>query len=636
MLEIRRVSDLRAISQSDWDRLLRDCPDSTVFQSREWIASWWQVYGAPDTRLELHAAYHGDRLVGLAPLYSQPVPFSVLPGRELVFIGANHADYQVFPAANGSLHIVDALLDSVQARVEAGLSVRLAEVPQFSTLALCLRQRRSRELTGLRWISHTPCPRLRARDNAKGLSSALRKKSLRRHTKQLAALGPIEVQHLTEPSDILPLLPELFRQHINRWASTPHPSIFIAEDSRNFYRAMVESLSRAGRLVFCVLRAGPHLVALHLGLRSRDEFIWYKPAFNTEHKRLSPGEVLLKALIEYTQVGDYAALDFSRGNERFKSRFATTFDYNVSYEWIPSGWHRFALQATRELRNLLREAGSRTRRILEREPALPARTSAVPKPVNALLLDTGVKPGAAEALRRVLENLGCEVDVCQPPAFDESVACQTGTLEREGRLAELGTWIKARDDARKYELILPIGQALLLALEAAPLEEQVKRKMLLPPTTTVVAEIEALATAATHQGSEQGMSPRGHQTDAHPSTTVECLFDNGRMVWHYCSGDATAQREGVNAARLELARRNWHGLALIEFESQPKGGLRMARLVRGHGESRALTSGVAGFAAAMLAVAQGIPAGPQPDDGDAEPAAIRRTARTVERAVPIR
>lgn len=353
MPTIKTITNLQAIDLEQWQALIDRCPDSTVFQTPEWLSSWWQHFGG-ECEAFVFAAYEGDQLVGLAPLYKKRRALLGVTRDELHFIGAGQSDYNVFSSMGGSDAVVTALADELARHIDAGACAQLAEIPQSSLTAARIGLRLATGLTGLQQIDTTPCPRLQIRGNAEGVAAVLRKDSLRRHYKALAKLGTIRVEHHTDSAAALPYLDELFRQHIARWENTSYPSIFLNEASRNFYRDMVAALARAGRMVFTVVHLNDAPVALHLGFRSRGDFLWYKPTFDPRLQKYAPGETLLKSLIEYAQAGDYSAFDFTRGDEQFKSRFASSFDYNVSYEWIPHRLDRYCWEAARHARRTLR------------------------------------------------------------------------------------------------------------------------------------------------------------------------------------------------------------------------------------------------------------------------------------------
>lgn len=152
---------------------------------------------------------------------------------------------------------------------------------------------------------------------------ALRKKSLKRHANKLRRQGEVEIIHATTAAEIEPVLDPFFEQHRARWAGTPYPSLFEHPAQRRFYRALVRELDASGALRFTQVRLDGHLVAAHLGFVHTRRFTWYKPSFDPALAKLSPGEVLLKSLIERAVVEDVDEFDFTIGDEAFKSRFAT-------------------------------------------------------------------------------------------------------------------------------------------------------------------------------------------------------------------------------------------------------------------------------------------------------------------------
>ena len=354
-LQLITHDDFGAISAQQWQQLWERCPEATVFQRRQWLLAWWTTYGSAAHRLHLIAAYEGTRLVGLAPLYRKPRRLLELGVPTLSLLGDGHSDYQVMLVQDGDTQITAALVSALAALVEAGCNLQLNEVRGSSALAAALAPRVSKGLTGLHIAGRTVCPRLPVRDNEAGVAAVLGKQSLRRHQKQLAALGTVVIDHFETLAQIAPLLPTLFSQHIARWQGTAHPSLFLQEANQRFYRQMVEQLAPTGAVLLTTVTVGKQLAAIHLGLRSRGDLLWYKPSFDPVLRHTGPGEVLLQALLLKAQALDADALDFTRGDEAFKRRFASQFDYNVNYEWMAAGWRQQLRQSLRLLRRRLKQ-----------------------------------------------------------------------------------------------------------------------------------------------------------------------------------------------------------------------------------------------------------------------------------------
>src|SRR5437868_1220594 len=90
--------------------------------------------------------------------------------------------------------------------------------------------------------------------------------------------------------------------------------------------------SPAGRasfsIRFSVLRLEGEPIAFHFGFEYNRRFIWYKPSFSAAHARLSPGEVLIKYLLEDVIDRGLEEFDFGVGEEAFKYRFANHVKHN--------------------------------------------------------------------------------------------------------------------------------------------------------------------------------------------------------------------------------------------------------------------------------------------------------------------
>ena len=72
-----------------------------------------------------------------------------------------------------------------------------------------------------------------------------------------------------------------------------------------------------------VLWAGDRLVAAHFGLRSDTVLHWWFPCYDGELARYSPGALLLLELAESMPKSGIRLLDFGKGTERYKLRWAT-------------------------------------------------------------------------------------------------------------------------------------------------------------------------------------------------------------------------------------------------------------------------------------------------------------------------
>jgi CelD/BcsL family acetyltransferase involved in cellulose biosynthesis len=371
-IAVRRHASLDAVSDADWEALAARCPSASVFQGPGWNRAWWETRGTGD--LHLLAAEREGRLVGLAPLFLAPAD-SPIGGRTLRFVGAGNSDYLDVLAEGDDPAVVEALL-SAATSIPRWARFAMDEMPARAAL------RRHVEAAGRAGRAVvagavTPCPGVRPADGAAGFEAIARKKDLRRKTRTLAEIGALETRHLRTAAEIAPLLPELFRLHVERWSKTPHPSLFLDPNARAFYERLVLRLAPKGGLVFSVLTAGGRVAACHLGLVDGRRFLFYKPAFDVALSAASPGLVLLAELFLLAAREGYEEFDFTRGDEEYKRRYADHVDVNRSYVWTRRPLRDRLSASIRGFARRLRAGASRRepRRRPEEPPADPPTPS---------------------------------------------------------------------------------------------------------------------------------------------------------------------------------------------------------------------------------------------------------------------
>ena len=316
---IRSFEELAAI-RSEWSALLQRAHSFTPFQTFEWHAAWWRVFGG-DFELFVLCAEEGGRLIGIAPLM---LTSRRLLGRRLRvahFIGLYQSDFCDFILDQSRPDALGLLLDWLAANPEdwdaldlrnfEGGSATLRVVQEFFAARGYLVEQRH-------W---NQAPTYMFGDQQAD-NELLKKKSLRRHYNYFQRQGRLEFKHYTAAEDIVDHLEEFFRQHIGRWGQTETPSQFLQERPRAFCQEIVRALAPTGYLRFAVVSLDDKAIAYHLGFECDGRFIWYKPTYDVALARHSPGEVLIKYLLEDASGRGLIEFDFGPGEEAFKYRFS--------------------------------------------------------------------------------------------------------------------------------------------------------------------------------------------------------------------------------------------------------------------------------------------------------------------------
>ncbi len=128
--------------EDQWARLLKQSGQDPLFLSWEWMTTWWRVFGdGPTHSLCLLAAYQGDDLVGLAPLYRSTVNRRGLRVRSVQFIGHSCEDGSV---------VSSEYLDVLAARNHSD-ALRVAFVEHLARLGSWSEFVISRSMTAEKW-----------------------------------------------------------------------------------------------------------------------------------------------------------------------------------------------------------------------------------------------------------------------------------------------------------------------------------------------------------------------------------------------------------------------------------------------------------------------------------------------------
>jgi CelD/BcsL family acetyltransferase involved in cellulose biosynthesis len=350
------IEDLDALLpfRDAWNALAETGPGATVFQTFEWLEAWWRIFGARE-RLRALLVLDGDTLVAAAPLMTRAARAYGRTVTALTFAGGLQSDYNdLLYADAGALGRLLAAL-----RSEGGWDLlELGRIPAASATPRALAAAFPR----WRGVFSTAevCPAY-VFDAAHDGSDVLGKKSVRRHVRGLERAGAVAVRHLTRAEDVAGELDDFFQQHVERRSVTEAASNFLDPRAGAFYRLLAEGFAAQGWLLFTVVTLDGKPAAYHYGFVHRRRLVWYKPSFALHLARLSPGEVLLAELFKYCQAHALAELDFTVGDEAFKTRFANVTRRNVSFRAFRSP----AVQGMDWARRRVR-AGAR------RVPGLPA------------------------------------------------------------------------------------------------------------------------------------------------------------------------------------------------------------------------------------------------------------------------
>lgn len=359
---IDRRSDI-PLDAAAWNALVAANETNTVFQTFEWFDAWWNSFGA-ERRLFLLVVRSGPDIIGFAPLVLRRSGLL----RVLEFAGSGNADYQDFVLPIRKHDAMAAICRKLAAESRRWDRLVLGNVPeQSSTLRLFAA---AGDSTDLRIVeeARVPCPTLSLQDDAHTARRLIDKYSLRRPHNWFSKRGDVTFRNVGSVEEIAKLLPVFFEQHRRRWNSIGKPSLFADPRQERFYEGLVQSMNGRGWLQFSVVEFNGAPIAFHFGFDYQGCVTWYKPAFEIRYAEHSPGLLLIRHLIADGLERSRRELDFTIGNEEFKSRFANQQRFNsyvgvyhgrVAYGLAQAvrGSRRFAGRVLRSMRRPMRASG---------------------------------------------------------------------------------------------------------------------------------------------------------------------------------------------------------------------------------------------------------------------------------------
>lgn len=312
--------------QEAWDELLANSR-ARVFQTFEWLYTWWRVIGRSRPRREPYIVlvHAGSELIGIAPLFLERVPvFGVVYFTKMMFIGRETSDYLDILARNDREgEVIDAVALHLQEHRRTFDVLLLEDItdgsPTHERLATALL---AAGFSGNRFLSEY-CPRTHLGNSWEETIATFPKSHRNRLVRRMQTVteeSGLAFEHVTDPLQVPAAMDEFIAMHQARWNVLGHQGVFGDSATDRFHREVAPHLHRRGWLYLVFFtRNGERLVGDY-GLVFRDECATYLGGAigDPELMRLSPGNVLLMTIMKKCHSMHVRIYDFLRGTERYK------------------------------------------------------------------------------------------------------------------------------------------------------------------------------------------------------------------------------------------------------------------------------------------------------------------------------
>lgn len=357
-IHVQVVDDPEAFAalRGEWDSLLAASDEASVFQSWEWLATWWK-HLAGERRLSLLAVRRSGELVALAPWCVRPS--RLLPARlEMLGTGTVGSDYLDVIIRRGH---ADAALDALADHVEGlGTALDLRQLGASSrAVELGVRLGARGFRTSARGSDVCPYLRLAGHDWNSLLQTLgpEHRANVRRRIRKLEERGA-SLREATCDASRREILATLLRLHELRWSTRGGSDAFGARGVSAFHEEATHLALERGWLRLYSLDLDGRPAAALYGLRYGGRFSFYQSGFDPAHSRSSVGLVLLALSIRRAIQEGAEEFDLLHGDEGYKFLWAHATRELVRLEADPPGaaaaTYRAAVVAVRAARRGLR------------------------------------------------------------------------------------------------------------------------------------------------------------------------------------------------------------------------------------------------------------------------------------------
>jgi CelD/BcsL family acetyltransferase involved in cellulose biosynthesis len=308
-----------------WNRLLQSCLQPSIFQTPEWLTSWWHSFGANKELLTL--VFHNDdeNIVALAPMYAEEQRFCGLSLRVLRLVGAGSGDSDAldFIVAPGYEKICAQTFLAWLTQEHICDICALETLPQNSPIAQHIAG--SARRSGLELYSQTspnffidlpstwPAYLEILEPNFRPL--------LTRYPKRLYSRFNVSITRCERESDLVSSLEALFALHQMRWTTRGEPGAFSSAERRDFYLRMAHAFQSRGWLEFWLLKIEDEITAAQFCFRYGNTVSLLQEGFHPKYAAEKVGYALRAQVLQQMIQAGATRYDFLGGTDAYKLKF---------------------------------------------------------------------------------------------------------------------------------------------------------------------------------------------------------------------------------------------------------------------------------------------------------------------------
>lgn len=364
-LKLAVVSDTGEMDglRDEWNAAAAADATPNVYLTWEWVHTWWSHFGAGR---ELHVAVvrDGEGIVAIAPLQRSRLGVGPVATTVLERISPDAGDYGGIVLVRREAEAVEVLVDHLEAELRGGGAAavvlsRLVSDDPFLALVREALVRRTATLATDEAALGGACLLTDLRDGF-DMAKQAKKHKIRQRSRRLAEQHDEVVFAYHSGDDLDVGLDRLLHLHARRWEGRESEMQGLLADAGReaFMVDAIRALDGQGRVRLLTVTADGHPVAAELDFAFGRRLFMFKGAFDPDYGAFSPGQLLHHRVIEDGLASDVEVVDWGRGDQLYKRRWATGERHQVTVTVTRSGVAgRLAAQRLRATRALGRRLG---------------------------------------------------------------------------------------------------------------------------------------------------------------------------------------------------------------------------------------------------------------------------------------
>lgn len=314
--EVNTFSDFMALKGS-WNDVLKQS-NHTVFQTWEWLSTWWKYFGK-GKRLLILLAEENNVTIGIAPLmYSVDKMFGVQQGK-IEFIGYEHSPYNNFIFADKQEECIKLFVYHLNNLHEKWNYAKLVDIPENADGFKALSN--ISKVSSAHRSFYTLLPN--SQDTLLEWINRKDRKELRRNLRRLEDDSlKASLEDYSEPKLVTAGLKTLMALHQDRWkVKGGFSGMFLNPQFGIFVEDIASCFAQKGWLGLYSLELSGKPVGSLLGFKYNSKYYAYLEGLDSAYLKYSIGNLLfIQTMAKCIQEG-IVEFDFLWGTDFYKKKF---------------------------------------------------------------------------------------------------------------------------------------------------------------------------------------------------------------------------------------------------------------------------------------------------------------------------